>query len=498
MKHVLKHIKKPQDGSQNKMKFQKSKKFKALYLSVAFFFAFFSFGKSIYADSTINGEINTISGTIECYWVNPFTQLSDLNTSGFINVAINSNPDKSGTNYYNLGADTYLSLFGTALSDGNCTNDGFLDMDGGSGVSSDGTYYIIFQNSSGMFATDGSIMGYTEVIRTGGNWTITPFAGYNDTRFISHDPLNNSVVNPDVTPPFDPTSTADVSIDYNIYFNDYDYLNYPYINSVCIYLENMEGGLEQNLIPVCNAISSSGGATLTFDFPDLPHGRYFVLATFENNNYEHFHTDSWEFINIYTSVVNQSCLYGDELGGTCINSPLPDGYSTTTTPYEFSGIPLEDCSAMVDLPTKAACAIENGLIRVTNFLFVPDGEVIFNMVDDIHTKVLTRFPLGYITDTITILSTSTLGTLTPIDAYIPNGVPGTGAHIRLDLTHAIDPLLNATTSQFLNISASSTDTFFTITNRYWSLVLYFLAFSYMIGRIIGGIISVNHKEQKIT
>lgn len=93
-------------------------------------------------------------------------------------------------------------------------------------------------------------------------------------------------------------------------------------------------------------------------------------------------------------------------------------------------------------------------------------------------------------------ATSSTSSLPIIDAKIPQGIPGAGSRIKLDLAHSLDPILNATTSFFTNESASSTATLFTITNRYWSILVYLGTALYIFSRLIGSHIVPNllHKE----
>lgn len=120
-------------------------------------------------------------------------------------------------------------------------------------------------------------------------------------------------------------------------------------------------------------------------------------------------------------------------------------------------------------------------------LFVPSNADITGAITIFKDNIGVKFPLGYFNDFITIISTSTIGNLTVLDAELPQGLGLGNPHIVLDLTNKLDFVLNATTSQFANTSSSSTDdqTFFEITNYYWKIVVYILTFFYILSRIIG-------------
>jgi len=120
-------------------------------------------------------------------------------------------------------------------------------------------------------------------------------------------------------------------------------------------------------------------------------------------------------------------------------------------------------------------------------LFVINDTQAAILVGILHDDVLTRFPLGYITDFVGIISSSTATSTLPfIDAVIPPGVAGAGAHAVLAITpHMLDYVWNATTSQFTNSSAPSTETLAQIVEGYWDKVVYLLLLIYLLSRLIG-------------
>jgi len=120
------------------------------------------------------------------------------------------------------------------------------------------------------------------------------------------------------------------------------------------------------------------------------------------------------------------------------------------------------------------------------YAFIPTSDAITSNVQQLHDDVLVKFPIGYVTDFVSILASSTASSTLPlIDATIPDGIAGAGSHIHLDLAHSLDFVLNATTSSFNNSSASSTQTFYEITSGYWKIIVYLGAGFYIIARIIG-------------
>lgn len=319
------------------------------------------------------------------------------------------------------------------------------------------------------------------------------------TRFIDITPTDKAVVNA-VSAPFSATSTATVTISADIYFNDVESGNY--IDQVCTYLEKIDQGIGpgnygQTLAPVCTNIITSGASTVDMVFTDLPWGRYFAVVSFSNPAYENFQPQSFEFINQYTLVggANQSCLFGEDYNGFCNDAEPPDGYASTT-PTAFRGIPLEDCDAIswTEPLEKSFCVTVNSMYRIVNYLFIPDEFVWNTFVGDIKDDMLTHFPLGYFYDFATIIATTTEGTIPAISATLPIDAFGNPS-ITLDITHSLDYILYATTSEFFNEDiASSTETFYDVTSSYWEKIVWIMTAFYLISRIIGsGIIPGKQK-----
>jgi hypothetical protein len=129
-------------------------------------------------------------------------------------------------------------------------------------------------------------------------------------------------------------------------------------------------------------------------------------------------------------------------------------------------------------------------------LVYPSQAVLQADFDQIRTNLLEKWPIGYVTRMIDILTASTSAYIPLIDVTIPAGVVGSGSHIRLDANNALDYILNATTSAFANVSASSTETFYEITSYYWDIFVYILLGLYILRRILGAhlIPQFNHKK----
>jgi len=139
---------------------------------------------------------------------------------------------------------------------------------------------------------------------------------------------------------------------------------------------------------------------------------------------------------------------------------------------------------------KESCNPLSGfdLLTCLSGLFIPSSGDISNAVDQFKTDISTHFPLGYFSDFINIISTTTTGELTVIDAELPEALGLGKPTIRLDLAHSLDFILNATTSEFSfssSTGASSTETFYETTSYYWNILVYVLTLFYLLSRLIG-------------
>jgi len=105
-------------------------------------------------------------------------------------------------------------------------------------------------------------------------------------------------------------------------------------------------------------------------------------------------------------------------------------------------------------------------------------------------------PWGYVFRFKDLITASTTASLPTISFVIPSALPGGGATFIFDPTHKLDFVLNATTSQFNNVSASSTKTLYEITEPYWEILVSLAVLLYIISRILGShlIPGLTHKK----
>jgi len=125
-------------------------------------------------------------------------------------------------------------------------------------------------------------------------------------------------------------------------------------------------------------------------------------------------------------------------------------------------------------------------------LFYPDKGYVSRTLGKQFNMLATAFPLGYITDFVSIMSTSTVATLSIIEWTIPNGIPGAGGTGSLPVIGVLDPLLNATTSQFITSTENDTRSFYDITSDYWNIVVSVMFVLYLATRILGNAFGVDY------
>lgn len=192
--------------------------------------------------------------------------------------------------------------------------------------------------------------------------------------------------------------------------------------------------------------------------------------------------------NIGNGIFDMAFMYTDVLATstrtTLYNSG--DGYDP------FGGVIPEPVPELPPFPTfnnaiYDTCDTLNLVCYATTtfgFLFGYDENYLASSTEYLSYTLEHKFPIGYITDIVGVMSTTSTGTLPVISATLPEAFPFfANQHIDLDLTNSIDFLLNATNSIFSNESASSTETFYEFTNRYWKILLYTLFVIYILYRL---------------
>lgn len=246
-----------------------------------------------------------------------------------------------------------------------------------------------------------------------------------------------------------------------------------------------DNGYSENLVIDLNDWGSFSYSTST---TSLPEGTYYITAKIKKGDW---------------------CLLSYCLGSETITATSTQFIVGTTTKADMIVKNSNDFYDGLATHATSTTALKENCNVILNFdfyecmsnlmivAFVPDSRAFDYNLNLLKTGVATHFPFGYAYDFVDILSTTTVGTLTVIDATLPNALGvGTGHHLYLNLTGVLDPYLNATTSIFNNESASSTETLYEITVVYWKIILYILAVFYIMARILGSQIIPSIKQKK--
>jgi len=447
-----------------------SKKEKLLGVTIFFFFAIFSFsGKALaYVTGTISldsgGTVTsqstpTSTGAYNWYFLGTTTNLVSGTTS-----LCNTGTDGSGgstvpSNIF-VGRNIYTN---GGLGTGDCT--------------APGDYYAVIQDAAGVNPVDVYVIHYDGTTATTED---------NVTKILSTTPANGSQI---------ATSSTNTigAVGYLLLedFNDESVLEIEVQNSasyasIC------------GLNPLVSCPNFGSRIDLTFTYPLVIQGYFTYSST--------------------TAALPQGKYYATykiKKGSYCLGSLCAlttTVYSTTTTFIIASTTKLdklvqdkENYNSLLSSTTVESfshCGIGDFDLAycgkdILVWAFMPTSDTLSYFTNTLHDDILTHFPLGYVTNFVEIISTSTVGTLTPIDTTIPNVMPGGGTRITLDITNSLDPLLNATSGAFTSLNASSTETFYEITSYYWKIIVYLLAFIYMLSRILGsGIINNKHGEKR--
>jgi len=144
---------------------------------------------------------------------------------------------------------------------------------------------------------------------------------------------------------------------------------------------------------------------------------------------------------------------------------------------------LNDALASTTLNITTNCNPLGGSFDISNCLLgilYPGNEV---FVEDL-ALLRAMPPWGYVFRLYDIMSDTASTSMVIFAATVPNGVPGAGGTITLDLNHSLDFILNST-STFRTAEASSTRTFYEITSFYWDIIVYLGLAFYVLKRLLG-------------
>jgi len=472
--------------SQNKAK-------KKIYLYVFFFFAVFSFwGKanaSVIADQLTSSVTFTGADSPQNF-INVCIPVSSTATLGYAQFILNGGSDEDVDSAITTFAwyptsdcsgiatdevaypESYL--FGNASSTAEYSPQTYDLTSLGLGLTGVGSIRFNISRTGGAScdAFSGSNCG------SWGNISNVPFYIISDTEsppaslntsIYSVSPYNLQIVSTSTSHTVQVTGRLS-----NSDLNDY--------SKLIIHIENSAKGFEQCADVICSQLDNNS-VVLDFEYD---------LVTASPFNYSST-TQSLPIGKYYmkTSIVKGStCLLGLCAFTTTIISTSTTFVVGTTT--KIDDLKTDAIEYLNNLSNSGETFENCGISDFNLFLcgadlitwsFVPTPDAVSYITNQIYDMILVHFPIGYITDFVSIMSTSSVGTLQVFNATIPNGVVGAGSEISLDFTNALDYILYATSS-YSEGQASTTETFFDFTNYYWKIFLYMGVFFYMLARII--------------
>lgn len=317
----------------------------------------------------------------------------------------------------------------------------------------------------------------------GSSWQLS---GLNDfvTRIISVQPIDNSLV----------ATGTPITITSTVFISSNDYTadtiirqRIKLINSPI--LGNIWGGtgdlVAQDTFDLVFSydVNSAGSTTVSTTTVFTQIGERYLIT-------EIIDPDIVPFINLFDNVITSSTtdfLVGTTTSGDAITQSINDSFlnlsGTASSTVDTLSVVCNPFSGNFDI---VLCAYR---------MIVPDQQTATVLFQETYNMVFSRAPLGYFTDFISIMATSTIGTLTVIDATVPSGLIGTNSHITLDLTNVLDDILySTTTTSFRSTGANSGDDFYTQTNYYWRIIVSILFALYLMRRVLGSHV-IPHKHK---
>ena len=246
-----------------------------------------------------------------------------------------------------------------------------------------------------------------------------------NTRILSITPVNGQVVS---------SSTATTSLSTTVYLNDSDFYQDFLGNIKPITIDYYVDGInlvDQSSLPnnysVLNGLQAYHYSTTTYHSGETTINLVASTSLFSvGKRVSTVNISSSRpyltFFNQPYSVVSSSTSWvlGGKTGFDLIQEDLAVGRGRVTA------------STTIDMSVCNFFSGSFGFNDCWNALITPDVHAMASDLSTINQNLKSSFPYSYVYDFISILSTTTVGTLTVLDVHVPSGVPGTGSHLRLD------------------------------------------------------------------
>lgn len=272
------------------------------------------------------------------------------------------------------------------------------------------------------------------------------------------------------------TTSNPVTFSFDIYIAPEDLVNALGAVKVHVEMRNIDQNLlfgtgwlsPSDIVLYDVLLTESGFVTYSTSTP-IGEGNYRVRLTLDKHyliDYSSLDSLSHQF------VVGQSSFIGtiSQSSYSALNAIFASTSATSTAALARSCYPF---SGQFDT------------INCLAFLFVPDAGLLSDSVNEFKDEVLTRFPLGYVTDFVSLIGTSTPSSAVVFEMTVPSSLPGGGSQLALSVAGVLDPILDARIDDFETSTEDDARTFYEITYDYWLIFVALATLFYLLRRVLG-------------
>lgn len=260
-------------------------------------------------------------------------------------------------------------------------------------------------------------------------------------------------------------------------------------NTILWNLQNISIGMTMNIASTTLPQLSTQGYNFIHNIDVGFSGTYHLSAMLYNSSTGSTSASS----NIITFNVGTTTQSSQSASTTSFISNIVNTIRNSI--FNNTGNNISSSTVSNDIVQENACQLFGGNLFGFNtnfspfgcvaFLFTPQERDMAILVADLKDGLLHVFPLGYITDTVAILSTSSTTSLPVLTVTIPKGYAGLSTTtLSLNIFQLMGPgtILGTATS---SLTGSSTQTIWSTISNSWNTFIYCCLGIYVIVRILG-------------